>query len=59
MTYKKDDTNERSTSIEDNMECSKAAINTLIDILSTTIARMDKIESTVQQMASTIHDIKQ
>ena len=59
LTYKKEDTNERSTSIEDNIDCSKVAIDTLIDILSTTIARMDKLESTVQQMASKIYDIKQ
>ena len=60
--FKKDDTNERSirsSPTEDNMECSKEAINTLIDILSRNIARTDKLESTVQQMESTIYDIKQ
>ena len=60
--YKKEDTNEqsiRSSSTELNRECSKEAINTLIDIVSRNIARMDKLESTVQQRASTIYDMKQ
>ena len=60
--YKKEDTNERSIRscpTEDNMECSKEAINTLIDIISRDIARMDNLESTVQQRASTIHDMTQ
>ena len=60
--YKKEDKNERSmrsSSTEDNIDCSKVAINTLIDILSRNIARTDKLESTVQQIASTIHYIKQ
>ena len=60
--YKKEDTNERSirsSSDEDNMECSKDAINTLIDIISRDIARMDNLESTVQQMVSKIYNVKQ
>ena len=60
--YKTEDTNERSirsSSAEVNMDCSNEAINTLIDIVSRNIARMDKLESTVQQMASTIYDFKQ
>ena len=62
LMYKKEDTNERSirsSSAEVNMDCSKEAINTLIDIVSRNIARMDKLESTVQQRASTIYDMKQ
>ena len=60
--YKKEDTNERSimsSSTEDNMECFKVAINTLIDIQSRTIARIEKLESTVQQRATTTDDMKQ
>ena len=58
--YKKEDTNERSimsSSTEDNMECFKVAINTLIDIQSRTIARIDKLESKLRQTTSKIRDV--
>ena len=62
LMYKKEDITERSirsSSTEGNMECSKADINTLIDILSRDIARTDKLESTVQHMASIVYNTKQ
>ena len=48
-----------SPSTEDIKGCCKVANNTLIEILSRTIARIDELESTMQQMVSIIHDIKQ
>ena len=60
--YKKGASDERpvmSSSTEDTRKCSEAANNTLIEILSRTIARMDELESAMQQMANTIYDIKQ
>ena len=59
--YEKGDTNEQSimsSPTEVNKESSREANNTLIEIVSRTIARMDELESTMQQMESTIYAIK-
>ena len=47
-----------SSSEEDDRECSKPPNITLAEILSRTIVRMDELESTVKQLTSFIHDIK-
>ena len=48
LIHEKRDTNEElimSSSMKENMECLMAANNTLIEILSRTIGKIDKIES--------------
>ena len=62
LMYEKGGNDKRSgmsSPTEDDRECSKPPNITLIEILSRTIARMDKLESTMQQMASTSYDVKQ
>ena len=53
-----DDGSVISSSTENIRECSKAANKALIEILSRTIARTDELETTMQQIVSTIYDIK-
>ena len=47
-----------SSTKEDDMEYAKPPNITLLEILSRTIVRMDELESTVKQLTSFIHDIK-
>ena len=47
-----------SSTKEDDREYSKPPNITLLEILSRTIVRMDELESTVKQLTSFIHDIK-
>ena len=62
LMYEKGDNDKRSgmsSPTEDDRECSKPPNITLIEILSRTIARTDELETTMQQIVSTIYDIKQ